>query len=174
MIWSACRWNHLQTAATRSPVGQREGMWSSVVSMEFENGFNSIMPNAGDLKADFRVKTDGEGTDVWHDTGSEVMPDEEWHFYAATYNAQTKVGILFVDNVIAGYMENVPVLSGVSRILVGGDIYAAPFDGLIAQINIFNQSLSKIDIEEVYQQEEKRLSAEVRNGRRAKDKIYMR
>lgn len=153
---------------------RKEGMWSSVVSMEFENGFNSIMPNAGDLKADFRVKTDGEGTDVWHDTGSEVMPDEEWHFYAATYNAQTKVGILFVDNVIAGYMENVPVLSGVSRILVGGDIYAAPFDGLIAQINIFNQSLSKIDIEEVYQQEEKRLSAEVRNGRRAKDKIYMR
>ena len=152
----------------------RENMWSSVVSMEFESGFNSIMPNAGDLKADFRIKSNTEDSDVWHDTGSEVMPDEEWHFYAATYNAQTKVGILYVDNVIAGYMENVPVLNGVSRILVGGDIYAAPFNGLIAQIHIFNQSLSKTDVDIVYKEEEQRLSPEVRNKRQAKEKIYAR
>lgn len=151
----------------------KESMWSSVVCMEFENGFNSIMPNAGDLKADFRIKLDRE-VDIWHDTGSEVLPDEEWHFYAATYNAQTRVGILYVDNVIAGYIENVPILSGITRILVGGDVYTSPFHGLIAQINIFNQSLSKMDIEVIYENEEKRLSKKVREGREAKEKIYSR
>ena len=151
----------------------KESMWSSVVCMEFENGFNSIMPNAGDLKADFRIKLDRE-VDIWHDTGSEVLPDEEWHFYAATYNAQTRVGILYVDNVIAGYIENVPILSGITRILVGGDVYTSPFHGLIAQINIFNQSLSKMDIEIIYENEEKRLSKKTREGREAKEKIYSR
>ena len=151
----------------------KESMWSSVVCMEFENGFNSIMPNAGDLKADFRIKLDRE-VDIWHDTGSEVLPDEEWHFYAATYNAQTRVGILYVDNVIAGYIENVPILSGITRILVGGDVYTSPFHGLIAQINIFNQSLSKMDIEIIYDNEEKRLSKKTREGREAKEKIYSR
>lgn len=151
----------------------KESMWSSVVCMEFENGFNSIMPNAGDLKADFRIKLDRE-VDIWHDTGSEVLPDEEWHFYAATYNAQTRVGILYVDNVIAGYIENVPILSGITRILVGGDVYTSPFHGLIAQINIFNQSLSKMDIEIIYENEEKRLSKKAREGREAKEKIYSR
>ncbi len=151
----------------------KESMWSSVVCMEFENGFNSIMPNAGDLKADFRIKLDRE-VDIWHDTGSEVLPDEEWHFYAATYNAQTRVGILYVDNVIAGYIENVPILRGITRILVGGDVYTSPFHGLIAQINIFNQSLSKMDIEIIYENEEKRLSKKTREGREAKEKIYSR
>ena len=107
-------------------------------------------------------------------SGSEVLPDEEWHFYAATYNAQTRVGILYVDNVIAGYIENVPILSGITRILVGGDVYTSPFHGLIAQINIFNQSLSKMDIEVIYENEEKRLSKKVREGREAKEKIYSR
>lgn len=151
-----------------------ESMWSSVVCMEFENGFNSIMPNAGDLKADFRIKLGREDPDVWHDTGSEVLPDEEWHFYAATYNAQTRVGILYVDNVIAGYIENVPILSGITRILVGGDVYTSPFNGLIAQINIFNQSLSKMDIEVVYGREELRLSEKTRKRRQARDNIYSR
>ena len=150
----------------------KENMWSSIVCMEFENGFNSIMPNAGDLKADFRIKLGREDPDIWHDTGSEVLPDEEWHFYAATYNAQTKVGILYVDNVIAGYIENVPILSGVTRILVGGDVYTTPFNGLVAQINIFNQSLSKMDIEIIYKGEEQRLSSKAREGRQAKEKNY--
>lgn len=139
---------------------KRESLWSSAIFMEFENGFNSIMPNAGDLKADFRIKLMGEKEDIWHDTGSEITPDGEWHFYAATYNAQTKVAILYLDGVIAGYMENVEMLSGIRRILVGGDAYAAPFCGLISRLRIYNQSLSKTDIGCLYAEDEKKLETD--------------
>lgn len=135
----------------------KEGIWSAAVTMEFDNGFNSVMPTAGDYKPDFRIKLVGEDN-IWHDTSSQTSMDKRWHYYVATYNAQTKVAILYIDAKIAGYTENVSMLNGIDRILVGGDVYAAPFSGKIANLKIFNQSLSKTDICMLYSDEQARRS----------------
>lgn len=127
--------------------------WSTAVTMEFENGFNSIMPNAGDLKADFRIKLSNENEDIWHDTGCEIYPDVKWHMYTVTYNAQTKVAILYIDAMIGGYMESVDMLNGINRILVGGDIYTTPLNGKVAELKFYNQSLSKTDVGQLYKEE---------------------
>jgi diguanylate cyclase (GGDEF)-like protein len=151
---------------------EEKNMWSSVVYLEYENGFASIMPNAGDLKADFRIKSIDEPDDVWHDTGSVVSADNEWHFYAASYNAQSKVAIFYIDDIIAGYMENVDALKTIHRILIGGDIYTGAFTGLVSDLKIYNQSLSKTDIVSEYRKQENRLTAEARKGRKIRSKLY--
>lgn len=149
-------------------------MWSSVFFMEFENGFSSIMPNAGDLKGDFRIKSLDEPEDVWHDTGSVVSADNEWHFYAASYNAQSKVAIFYIDDAIAGYMENVEALKEIKRILVGGDVFTKSFTGLISKLKIYNQSLSKTDVVAEYNAQERKLDEQVRENRRIRSKIFSR
>lgn len=149
-----------------------KNMWTSIVYMGFENGFNSIMPFAGDLKPDFRIKLNTEDADIWHDTGSVVSIGSEWHYFAATYNAQTNVSILYIDDKIAGYQENVHMLSGLNRILVGGDIYAKSVDGKIAEFKIYNQSLSRTDINAEYVEGERRLTQEVKDIRSGKYNGY--
>ncbi len=149
-----------------------KNMWSSVVYMGFDNGFNAVMPFAGDLKPDFRIKLHTEDSDIWHDTGSVVSIASEWHYYAATYNAQTNVSILYLDDKIAGYQENVHMLSGIERILVGGDIYAKSLDGKIADFKIYNQSLSRTDINAEYIEGERRLLQEVKDVRSGKYNGY--
>jgi hypothetical protein len=146
-------------------------IWTSLVYMEFENGFNSVMPNAGDLRADFRIKLVGE-QDVWHDTSSTVPTDGAWHFYAATYNAQTKVGVFYIDYKIAGYMENVAMLSNLRQILVGGDIYTKSFHGLVADFRLYNQPLSRTDVINAFREAEEKLTDEVRSEMRKTERIY--
>lgn len=147
-------------------------MWTSIVYMDFENGFNSMMPFAGDLKPDFRIKLATEKEDIWHDTGSVISIGGEWHYYAATYNAQTNVSILYIDDKIAGYRENVHMLNGIKRILVGGDIYAKSLDGQIADFKIYNQSLSRTDINAEFIEGERRLTKEVKDARSGKYNGY--
>lgn len=141
-----------------------ENRWSSLVLLEYENGFHSIMSNAGDMNADYRIKNGNEDEDIWHDSKCDKSSDQAWHFYTATYNAQTEVGMLYMDGVIVGYMENVSMLTRINRILIGGDPFASPFEGLISRVRFHNQPLSKRDVQILYWEDEKQLKDDVRKS----------
>ncbi len=136
----------------------KRSTWTSLLYMRFENGFLSVIPSGGDLLGDFRIKNETEPPEIWHDTGSSALIDDEWHFYAATYNAQTKVAVFYIDYRIVGYAESIPMLVNLRQFLVGGDIYARSFEGAIADVKVYNQSLSRTDVIDNFHQEEKKLA----------------
>lgn len=147
-------------------------MWSSLVFLNFENGFASLIPYAVDFMPDMRIKLTNEDENVWHDTGATMQIDDDWHFYAITYNAQTRIGIFYIDDKIAGFMENVPMLVDIQSIVVGGDIYAKSFEGSVSRVTFYNQSLSKYDVYSAYTQEAELLSQNVKDARTDKHKAY--
>lgn len=124
-------------------------MWSSLLFSDFENGFSSIIPHAGDLCCNFRV-LEKTGNIQWNDTGSQVAIDDKWHFYAGSFNAVTSTATLYIDDVVAGYSTNVPILNSPRRVFVGGDIFQNPLAGAVAEVRLFNQALSKTDIVEIF------------------------
>ncbi len=130
-------------------------MWSSLLYSDFENGFNSIIPHAGDLRSNFRILERSNDV-VWHDTGSNVAIDDGWHFYAGTYNSVTCTSTFYIDDSVVGYSTDSVKLNNSKRIIVGGDIYQNSLTGAVAEVRVFNQSLSKTDIMGIYSKDKQR------------------
>jgi len=133
---------------------ERVSMWSSLFFTMFEKGFNSIIPYAGDLRSDFRI-VDRSSQTPWFDTGSSVSIDDGWHFYVATYNAFTGVSAFYIDDVIAGYREDVPFVNLPNRCTLGGDTFQDSLSGAIAKFSVYNQALSKTDIVDIYSKDKR-------------------
>lgn len=124
-------------------------MWSSLFCTVFENGFNSIIPYGGDLRSDFRIVDRGSET-PWFDTGSSISIDDGWHFYVATYNSYTGVAAFYIDDTIAGYRADVPMISLPSRCTIGGDTFQNSIRGAVAKFSVYNQAISRTDVVDIY------------------------
>ena len=130
-------------------------MWSSLLYTDFENGFNSIIPHAGDLRSNFRI-LERSNDIVWNDTGSHVAIDDEWHFYVGTYNSVTGTSTFYIDDSVVGYATNAAKLNTQKRLIVGGDIFQNSLTGAVAEVRVFNQALSKTDIMEIYSKDKQK------------------
>lgn len=124
-----------------------EQMWTSLMYTSFSEGFSNIVPRAFDLKAMFRIKdttcTPSQSTDA----GSVLAPRRGvWNFIAASYNYRTQTSTLYLNGLSAGKFENAPILGEPMRVLLGGDVYRNSFKGTIADLRIYNQELSPIEI----------------------------
>lgn len=127
-------------------------IWQSVVYCAFNNGFMSIMPKAWDAKGVFRIRQESQG-DIWHDCGNQVISAGEWVHLAAVYDAQSKTSNFYLNGQRVGYREDVTSLYMAKRLLIGGDIYKESFHGDIANLRIFNQALSGLTIQNIYEEE---------------------
>lgn len=124
-----------------------EQMWTSLMYTSFAEGFSSIVPHAFDLKAMFRIKDTTSNSPEWTDAGSVLAPRRNvWNFIAVSYNYRTQTSSLFLNGLPAGKFENAPILGEPMRVLLGGDVYKDSFRGTIADLRIYNQELSPIEI----------------------------
>lgn len=97
-------------------------LWNAVVQIDFENGFASIMPNAWDGVAMFRVK-DTMYEDEWHDAIGKELKLGKWHYITATYNSKKQESRLYVDGELQAVAENVHTVENANRIVIGGDVW---------------------------------------------------
>ena len=124
-----------------------EQIGASLLYTSFSEGYSSITPHADDLKSSFRIKDTIHYSAACCDAGSALTPRRGvWNYIAVSYNYRTQIASLFLNGLPAGKFENAPILGEPMRILLGGDVYRDSFKGTIADLRIYNQELSPIEI----------------------------
>ncbi len=128
-----------------------QNIWTSVFYSMFEDGFNSIMPRAWEMKASFRVKSD-EALNEWFDAGLKDDFEPGWNHLVATYDAEKRTSTLYINGVRSGAVNNVPPLNMPRRVILGGDIYASSFIGKIADVRFYNVTLTAFEADNIYRE----------------------
>lgn len=124
-----------------------EQLCSALMYTSFYRGYSSIVPRSSDLKSMFRLKDMSIDSSLRTDAAGILSPRRDiWNFIAVSYNYRTKTSSLFLNGIPAGKYVNAPMLKEPMRILLGGDVYRDSFKGSIADLRIYNQELSPIEI----------------------------
>lgn len=123
-------------------------LWGSAFYIAFINGFASIMPRGWEMKASFRIKEDNSSS--WYDAGLNFIDVGQWNMISASYDEKNHTMNLYINGYRVGGLEDVPDIKFAKEVFIGGDIYTDGFKGKIADLRIFNQALSGVDIKKIY------------------------
>lgn len=124
--------------------------YTSVIFVDFENGFMSYMPNAWRGAMSFRIKEhkDPEG---WYDASfTSILKKDRWYHIAVSYNSKINEARLYVDGKCVSQLDNIPVMVQASQFFIGGDIYQPSFKGAISNLMISDHVKSPKEIENLY------------------------
>lgn len=116
---------------------------------DYINGFSSFMPYAWEGHCDYRIR-DYSQNDGWYDASARCLIKGVWTHIVLTYNAKEEISRLYFDGENVAYCEEAPVLHGIKKILVGGDVYQKSFEGMISDLRIYNSVKSSNDVEALY------------------------
>lgn len=124
-----------------------EQLSSALMYTSFQNGYSSLVPHSSDMKAMFRIKDMVTDCSDHSDAAGILSPRRgAWNFVAISYNYRTQVSSLYLNGLPAGRCSNVPMMREPMRVLLGGDVYHNTFIGSIADLRIYNQELTAIEI----------------------------
>ena len=119
--------------------------WTSVLFMEFNNGFASLAPLAWEGASIYRVR-DARRVNAWFDTPCCCPVPGEWVYITITYDSKSGIIRYYFNGKMAGILENVPSLRVVKRIYVGGDIFKKSFVGHLCELEFTNHAKSAQNI----------------------------
>lgn len=123
-------------------------LWGSAFYIAFENGFASIMPRGWEMKASFRIKEDNSSN--WYDAGLNIIETGQWNMLTASYDEKNQTMNLYMNGYRVGGIEDAPRMKLAKEILIGGDIYEKSFRGRVADLRIFDQALSGVEIKKMF------------------------
>ena len=120
---------------------------SSIMYTSFNDGYIDIVPHSSDMKALFKIKDTIHYSADSSDAGGVISPKHHiWNLAVATYNARTQTSNLYINGSYAGKCSHVPSLGKSVRVLLGGDVYKNSFKGSIADLRIYDQELSHVEV----------------------------
>lgn len=138
--------------------------WTSVIYIDYADGFMSLIPVSGHGDFFYRIKDDREANE-WHDIACRQAVPGQWSYLCATYDAVTQIAKLYFNGLLVGSRENVPNMKVVRRIMVGGDEYQHSYEGKLADLEIYHYAISADDVQArflEYQRDETFLGTEGR------------
>ena len=109
--------------------------WVSVLFMEFDNGFASLVPSAWEGTSVYRMKDERE-VDGWYDTRCCSLQVGEWTYLTITYDARSEVCRYYQNGGLAGVLEHIPALRITKQFTLGGDRYQPSFCGRVCDLRI--------------------------------------
>ena len=127
-------------------------LWGSAFYIAFDNGFASIMPRGWEMKASFRIKEDNSSN--WYDAGLNLIEIGQWNMLTASYDEKNQTMNLYLNGYRVGGIEDAPRMKLAQEILIGGDIYERSFKGRVADLRIFDQALSGVEIKKMFDEVE--------------------
>lgn len=127
-------------------------LWGSAFYIAFDNGFASIMPRGWEMKASFRIKEDNSSN--WYDAGLNLIETGQWNMLTASYDEKNQTMNLYLNGYRVGGIEDAPRMKLAKEILIGGDIYERSFKGRVADLRIFDQALSGVEIKKMFDEVE--------------------
>ena len=133
---------------------ERKNIWTSIIYIDFDNVFLSIMPSGKDEKLVYRVK-EKEIPEGWNDILSEEKIGDEWTYVVASYSRERKSMALYVNGMLSKSIElnTEPLI--INKVMIGGDIYQKSFQGYMGELGIYNYPLSINEVEENYYEQKK-------------------
>ncbi len=138
--------------------------WTSVIYIDYADGFMSLIPVSGHGDFFYRIKDDREANE-WHDIACRQAVPGQWSYLCATYDAVTRIAKLYFNGLLVGSRENVPNMKVVRRIMVGGDEYQHSYEGKLSDLEIYHYAVSADDVQRrflEYQRDETFLGTEGR------------
>lgn len=126
--------------------------WSSAFFVRYQKGFMSFVPYIREDSAVFRI-CDDRREDSWNDIFHHPIPLKEWTHIAVTVDAFSETARLYINGELIQFIEHVPVLSGIERIVLGGDYYQKSFHGKMRNLRIIGSAQSSEKIRQIYLEE---------------------
>ncbi len=123
--------------------------WVSVLFIEFDNGFASLVPSAWEGTAVYRMKDDREVLG-WYDTRCCSLPVNQWTYLTVTYDARSEICRLYFNGRQAAVLEHIPPLRITKQIMLGGDKYQPSFRGYVCELMISDRVASEAEAESMY------------------------
>ena len=128
-------------------------MWTSVLYTSFDNGFNSIMPHAWNMRACFRVKSFDPGEEShWCDIMTNDELAKTWCYIVVNYDELNHTTSLYLNGQKVSTRNDVPELKLPGRVLLGGDIFQPSFKGKISDLRFCSAPLDIRTIEKNYKE----------------------
>lgn len=125
--------------------------WSSILYFKHETGFVSLVPNAWEGHATFRIR-DSKDVNGWHDSAGCQFYDNLWIHTAIIYNAREENAIFMVNGEILATKDNVPTQRFVKRIFLGGDVFQRSLKMDICELQFYNDVKAPTEIKEMWDQ----------------------
>lgn len=126
--------------------------WSSAFFVRYKEGFLSFVPYIREDSAVFRI-CDDRKEDSWNDIFHHPIPLQEWTHVAVTLDAFSETARLYINGEMVHFIEHVPVLYNVERIVLGGDYYQKSFHGKMKNLRIVGSAQSSEKIKQIYMNE---------------------
>ena len=123
--------------------------WTSVFYVGLESGFLTINPKAWSKISIVRVH-DERSQIEWFDSGNTLFPIGEWVYVTVTFSARYGILRFFMNGKQVAFKENIPGMSSLRSIYVGGDVYQESYKGSICDLTITDQILTAKDIADNY------------------------
>ncbi len=124
--------------------------WSSILYFKHETGFVSLVPNAWEGHATFRIR-DSKDVNGWHDAEGCQFYDNLWIHTAIIYNAREENAIFMVNGEILATKDNVPTQRFVKRIFLGGDVFQRSLKMDICELQFYNDVKAPTEIKEMWE-----------------------
>lgn len=124
--------------------------WSSILYFKHETGFVSLVPNAWEGHATFRIR-DSKDVNGWHDAAGCQFYENLWIHTAIIYNAREENAIFMVNGEILATKDNVPTQRFVKRIFLGGDVFQRSLKMDICELQFYNDVKAPTEIKEMWE-----------------------
>lgn len=126
-----------------------EQPWTSIIYVDYADGFMSLIPVSGHGDLFYRIKDDREANE-WHDLICRQAVPGRWSYICATYDAVTQIAKLYFNGLLVASREHVPNMKVVNRIMIGGDEYQNSYEGRLADLEIYHYVISADEIEDKF------------------------
>jgi len=128
--------------------------WSSAFFVRYQKGFLSFAPYIREGTSIFRI-CDDRKQDGWNDIFYDAVPLNEWMHVVLTLDSFSETSRLYINGEMIQFIEHVPTLNGVEKVVLGGDYYQRSFQGKIKNLRIIGRAQASEKVREIYEKERK-------------------
>ena len=128
--------------------------WSSAFFVRYQKGFLSFAPYIREGTSIFRI-CDDRKQDGWNDIFYDAVPLGEWMHVVLTMDSFSETSRLYINGKMIQFIEHVPNLNAVEKVVLGGDYYQRSFQGKIKNLRIIGSAQASEKIREIYEEERK-------------------
>ncbi len=128
--------------------------WSSAFFVRYQKGFLSFAPYIREGTSIFRI-CDDRKQDGWNDIFYDAIPLGEWMHVVLSRDSFSETSRLYINGEMIQFIEHVPSLNAVEKVVLGGDYYQRSFQGKIKNLRIIGSAQASGKIKEIYEEERK-------------------
>lgn len=126
--------------------------WASAFFIRYRQGFMSLAPYVNKMdRMVYRIH-DERAVHRWRDIVSDPIACNTWTHVAVTMDAKSRISRLYINGTMIHLLEDVPGMSNVEKVVLGGDYYQQSFEGRIRDLRIIESTQSSEQIRHIYEE----------------------